>query len=69
VTRKRAGAASGKAYSPDQFVIQRYATNAWKKENLFAVLFEFGPLPETAQEQLIKCLVLAFGRYQFVAKA
>jgi hypothetical protein len=69
VTHKRADALSGKAYSPDQSLIQRYATTyAWKKENLFAVLSEFGPLLKAGQEQLIKCLVLAFNRYQLIAK-
>jgi hypothetical protein len=70
VTHKHVDAVSGKAYSPDQSLIQRYATTyAWKKENLLAVLSEFGPLSEAGQEQLIRCLVLAFGPYQLVAKA
>ena len=72
MTGRRAGVVLGKPYSPDQALIQRYATTyalnakpyAWNKENLLAVLSKFGPLPEVGQEQLIKCLVLAFSRYQ-----
>jgi hypothetical protein len=64
----RPGTASGKVYSPDQLLIQRYATTyVWKRENLIAVLAEFGPLPEEGQEQLIRCLVLAFAPYQLLA--
>jgi hypothetical protein len=69
VTRKRRGAGSAKAFSPDWSLIQRYATTyGWKTDNLAAVLSDFGPLPEVEQEQLIKCLVLAFGGYQFRSK-
>ena len=68
MTRKHAGAVSGERYSPDQLLIQRYATiYAWKKEDLIAVLSEFGPLPEVEQEQLIRYLVQGFSRYQTVA--
>lgn len=69
MTRKRAGAVFGTAYSPDESLIQRYTTTyPLKKRNLTAVLSEFGPLPEVGQEQLIRCLVLTSNRYQFAAK-
>jgi hypothetical protein len=68
VTRRRARAVSGKTYSPDRPLIRRYsATYGWKEENLVAVLSEFGPLPEVAQEQLIKRLVVALGHYKLRA--
>jgi hypothetical protein len=69
VTRKPRGAGSVKVFSPDRSLTQRYATTyGWKTENLAAVLSDFGPLPEVGQEQLIQCLVRAFGRYQHAAK-
>ena len=69
MTRRRASAVPGKAYSPDQLLIQRYAWKyaPWKEENLFAVLSDFGPLPEVGQEQLVRLLVLAFSNYQTLA--
>ena len=62
----RAGAVSNKAYSPNQPLIQRYATKyaPWKEGNLAAVLSEFGPLPEVGQEKLITLLVHGFSNYQ-----
>jgi hypothetical protein len=69
VTRRRAGVISDEPYSPDQQLIRSYAaTYALKEENLVAVLSEFGPLSKVGQEQLIRCLVLAFNRYLFAAK-
>jgi hypothetical protein len=69
VTRKRTGAGSAKAFSPNRPLIERYATTyQLKAENLAAVLSDFGPLPEAEQERLIRCLILAFGQYQFAAK-
>jgi hypothetical protein len=60
---------SGIPYLPDELLIQSYAQSyGWHQERLKLVLVEFGPLPKAGQEQLIGCLVLAFGRYQFKAK-
>jgi hypothetical protein len=56
-------------YFPDQALIERYAIRYnWEKENLLAALSEFGVLSEEGQEQLIRCLVQAFSRFQFEAK-
>jgi hypothetical protein len=50
-------------------VIKSYALRyGWEPTKLTAVLFQFGPLQEAQQEQLIRCLVLAFGRYQMRVK-
>jgi hypothetical protein len=50
-------------------LVQRYACSySWEKEKLATVLTQFGPLPDSGQEQLIQCLYLAFGRYQLAAK-
>jgi hypothetical protein len=57
-------------YSPSQLLTQRYAlAYNWEPDKLAASLTEFGPLPEEGQEQLIRCLVLAYGRYQVLAKS
>jgi hypothetical protein len=50
-------------------LVERYASQfSWKAENLRAALVEFGPLSEAGQEQLIRCLYLAFSPYQLAAK-
>jgi hypothetical protein len=57
-------------YVPDKRLIQRYSlTYSLEPIKLTDVLSKFGRLPIGGQEQLIRCLVLAFGRYQFLAKS
>jgi len=69
VTPKRARGISDQPYIPDKRLIQGYALRySWEPAKLTAVLSQFGRLPEAGQEQLIRCLVLAFGRYQMLAK-
>jgi hypothetical protein len=69
VTKGRADASATKAYEPDGALVQQYASAySLDKEKLAAAVSQFGPLLEAGQEQLIRCLVLAFGRYQFAAK-
>jgi hypothetical protein len=52
-------------YLPAERLSKAYASRyGWDQDKLVAVLSTFGPLSETGQEQLIRCLVLAFGRYQ-----
>jgi hypothetical protein len=68
VTGKPGAANSSTVYVPNPARVQQYTTRyTWKKENLIEVLSKFGPLNEAGQEQLIKNLVLALGRYQFAA--
>jgi hypothetical protein len=69
VTNAKVLITATKAYAPNETLVQRYARlYSWDKEKLATVLFRFGALPEAAQEQLIKCLYLAFGHYQRAAK-
>jgi hypothetical protein len=58
-----------KAFIPSQQLIEHYASQySWDPAKLASVLSEFGRLPDSGQEQLIRCLVLAMGRYQVLAK-
>jgi hypothetical protein len=66
VSRSRANP----SYIPSQHLVHRYALKYnWEPVTLAAVLTEFGPLPEEGQKQLIDCLVLAYGRYQMLARS
>jgi hypothetical protein len=67
--RTRAGARGSQHSAPNSRLLERYGSiYGLEPKRLATVLSEFGPLPEAGQEQLIRCLVLAFGRYQFSAK-
>jgi len=69
VTRRKIDAISRAAYVRNDALIHRYATTYnWDKQNLLAAVTEFGALSEEGQEQLIRCLVQAFSRFQFEAK-
>jgi hypothetical protein len=64
VTRKRPGTAAADAYTPNEILVQRYASSySWDKEKLTAALSKFGPLSHAGQEQLIKNLVEAFAGF------
>jgi len=68
VTRTKTEAISRTAYAPNNALIHGYATTyRWDEQNLLAALSEFGALSEEGQEQLIKCLVQAFSRFQTAA--
>jgi hypothetical protein len=55
---------------PDERLIQRYSrTYSLEPKLLTDVLSKFGRLPIGGQEQLIRCLVRAFGQYQSLAKS
>jgi hypothetical protein len=57
-------------YVPSDPLICRYAFRyGWEPAKLTAVLARFGRLSEVEQEQLIHCLVQAFGPYQMRAKS
>jgi hypothetical protein len=63
------GRNSSPAYIPSDHLIQRYSLNySLDPTKLANALSEFGRLPETGQVQLIRCLVLALGKYQMLAK-
>ncbi len=69
MTPKRKRGKGDLAYIPDKRLILEYASKyGWKPTKLTAVLVCFGLLSREGQVQLIRCLVLAFGRYQFSAK-
>jgi hypothetical protein len=52
-------------YVPTEQLVDRYATTySFDPTRLAAVLFQFGPLPNSGQEQLIRCLVPARSRFQ-----
>jgi hypothetical protein len=69
VTRRRTRGTADQQYVPDEGLINRYAlTYGWEPSKLTTVLFQFGRLPKTGQEQLIRCLVLARGRYQWLVE-
>lgn len=66
---KRARGLGDQPYIPDNRLIQRYAfICCWEPAKLNTVLFQFGQLSEEGQEQLIRYVVLAHGRYQMLAK-
>jgi hypothetical protein len=67
--QRRVGVRGAQPYVPNARLVERYASQfSWKAENLRTALFEFGPLSEAGQEQLIRCLYLAFSPYQLAAK-
>ena len=64
MTKGRARTTAIKAYTPDEMLVQRYASSySWEKEKLAAALSQFGPLSDPWQEKLIKKLVEAFAGY------
>jgi hypothetical protein len=68
VTARRAPELANRKFVPKQQIIEHYASQyGWDPTKLASVLSEFGQLPDRGQEQLIRCLVLGFGRYQMLA--
>jgi len=65
VTKGRAGTVSGDC-TPDEALVERYgsAHPHLNKQKLTDTLTQFGPLPITGQEQLIRCLVQAFAEHR-----